>query len=86
MIVHHVGREEKDTSRIDTRTVLANCSPYAVADMLPPEKRKAFAQPYRGLSPSISLFSAHFGVREPPQRFGLTGLFDDPVAGLDDPS
>ena len=40
--------------------------------MLAPERRGNFLGAYDGLSPSISLFSAYFGVKEPPQRFGLT--------------
>lgn len=72
MTVHHAGKDEKTPERIEARSVLANCSPYSVADMLPPERRSDFLGAYDGLSPSISLFSVYFGVKEPPQRFGLT--------------
>ncbi len=88
VVLHHVGKEEGSADRIETRSVLANCSPYAVADMLAQEGRAGFLAPYDGLRPSISLFSAYFGLKEPPQRFGLTGystiLLPDWMQRLDD--
>jgi phytoene dehydrogenase-like protein len=86
--IHHAGKDESSAERIEARVILANCSPYAVAGMLASEQRAGFLARYDGLHPSISLFSAHFGLREPPQRFGLSGystvLLPDWMQRLDD--
>ena len=86
--VHHVGQEGQDTDRIETRVVLANCSPYAVGNLIPLARQQGFLNHYRGLQPSISLFSAHFGLNKPPERFGLRGystiLLPDWMTRLDD--
>lgn len=86
--VLHVGKEGRDRVRVATRAVLSSGAPEQIAEMLPEDRRAAFASRYAGLAPSISLFSAHFGLAEPPQRFGLgsysTILLPDWMQRLDD--
>lgn len=61
------GHEES----IGARTVLANCAPSVLTAMLSAPIRDKFQEVYGGLPVSTSLFSAHFGVSEPPSKFGL---------------
>lgn len=68
--VRHLGKDGVET-RFATRTVLANCAPQLLAEMLPEGVRAGFAEPYRDKPLSVSLFSAHFGLAVAPQRFGL---------------
>ncbi|MEW5962938.1 MAG: NAD(P)/FAD-dependent oxidoreductase [Pseudomonadota bacterium] len=86
--VLHVGKEGGDPVRVATRTVLSSGAPDQIAEMLPENRRAAFRARYAGLAPSISLFSAHFGLAEPPQKFGLgsysTILLPDWMQRLDD--
>lgn len=72
MFVRHVERKSRgQEERIAARTVLANCAPSDVAAMLDASHRGAFERAYAGRALSVSLFSAHFGLDEPPARFGL---------------
>jgi len=66
------ARGEKASQRIETSLVLANCSPYAAAVMLPEEQGKRLTAALASFAPSISVFTAHFGLRSDPARFGLS--------------
>ncbi len=63
---------EKPSQRIETRLVLANCAPDAIAQMLPEEASRLFGKAFAGRALSTSLFSAHFGLKTNPAQFGLT--------------
>jgi phytoene dehydrogenase-like protein len=69
--VAHVG---KDGQRVETRArvVISNAAPGLMAEMLPPESRERFSAAYAGQQPSISLFSATFGLTRAPQDLGLS--------------
>ncbi|MFN3746769.1 MAG: phytoene desaturase family protein [Hyphomicrobiaceae bacterium] len=70
--VRHVDPKSRGhEERIGTRTVLANCAPSVLTAMLSEPVRGKLQQAYGNLPLSTSLFSAHFGLREPPARFGL---------------
>ena len=70
--VRHVDRKSRgNEEQITARTVLANCAPAAVAGMLTGPMRGALEAAYAGRALSVSLFNAHFGVREPPSSVGL---------------
>ena len=73
--VHHVKAgqgESGDTERVEARTVLANCAPAKVATMLADTERSKFEAAFAGMPLSISLFTAHFALTTPAERFGLT--------------
>jgi phytoene dehydrogenase-like protein len=70
--VHHVdakscGGEEP----IGARMVLANCAPSVLIGMLSEPLRGKLEETYGRSELSTSLFSAHFGLKEPPAKFGL---------------
>ncbi|MGA7324426.1 MAG: NAD(P)/FAD-dependent oxidoreductase [Rhodomicrobium sp.] len=65
------ARGEKPSQRIEASLVLANCSPYAAASMLSEQQRERLTAAFASFSPSISVFTAHFGLRANPARFGL---------------
>jgi phytoene dehydrogenase-like protein len=65
------ARGERPSQRIEAGVVLANCSPRAIARMLPEEGRSRFARVFAGRALSTSLFSAHFGLKVNPAQFGL---------------
>jgi phytoene dehydrogenase-like protein len=70
--VRHVEtRDKANEDRIATRQLFANCSPNALAAMLPEPARSACECAYGGMPLSTSLFTAHFGVSRPPVEFGL---------------
>ena len=46
--------------------------------------RGSLQEAYGGRPLSTSLFSAHFGVEEPPSKFGLQRFSTHRAAGLDD--
>ena len=70
--VRHVDSKTKaDEQRIAAKQVFANCAPHVLARMLPPDKRAEIERAYVGHALSISLFSAHFGLRVPPAKLGL---------------
>jgi phytoene dehydrogenase-like protein len=70
--VRHVDAKSRGhEERIGTKTVLANCAPSVLTAMLSEPVRGKFQEAYGSLALSTSLFSAHFGVRELPCKFGL---------------
>jgi len=69
--MHHTDRDGKAAVRVETGAVLANAAPQAVAAMLPEAERLRLDAAYAGRAPSISLFSACFGLKVPPREFGL---------------
>ena len=85
--LRHVGKDGVETA-FGCRTVLANCSPHALGTMLTENSRDTFLAPYRDKPLSVSLFSAHFGLAVPPQRFGLqaysTVILPDDMMALAD--
>lgn len=72
--VRHADGKGGAEDRISTRLVLANCAPLALADMVEESLRPRLQQTYAHRELSISLFSAHFGLKEPAARFGLGGF------------
>jgi phytoene dehydrogenase-like protein len=71
--VRHVdARSRGDEERIETPLVLMNGPPHALAPMLGGSAGAAFTAAYADLPLSISLWTAHFGLAEPPVKFGLT--------------
>jgi phytoene dehydrogenase-like protein len=70
--VRHADAKSRDgVERIGATMVLANCAPCVLAEMLGEPTRSKLEQAYGGRALSVSLFSAHFGVKEPPSKFGL---------------
>ena len=61
-----------DEDRIEAPLVLMNGPPHALPAMLQAPAAAAMTKAYAGLPLSISLFTAHFGLAEPPAKFGLT--------------
>ena len=86
--VHHAGPNGEASDRLATQTVLAGCAPSMLAELLPEAKRDTLLAPYRGLTPSISLFCAHFGMKQQPANLGLKGystiLLPDWMTSLND--
>jgi all-trans-retinol 13,14-reductase len=86
--VHHAAKGEASAERIMARAVVANCAPEAVGSMIDADHRRTFLAPYDRLRPSISLFTAYFGLNVAPQTFGMTGystvLLPNWMAKLDD--
>jgi len=71
--VRHVDAKSRgDEEALRAQVVLANCAPSVVADMLDEPAKGAFAAAYRGRPLSTSLFTAHFGLKVAPSKFGLT--------------
>ena len=71
MCVTHVGRDGATPTVARTRTVIANAAPAVVVSMLPAEVRERFWASYEGQRPSISLFSATFGLSVRPAVLGF---------------
>jgi phytoene dehydrogenase-like protein len=87
--VRHVDTKTRDgEERIGARMVLANCAPSVIAGMLCQPMRGKLDEAYGSRPLSTSLFSAHFGVSEPPARFGLkrysTIVLPDWMTAFDD--
>lgn len=70
--VHHADKEGNGPERLGARVVLANCAPQTLAEMLEEPWRTELSRPYAQREPSISLFSAHFGLSKRPSELGLT--------------
>jgi phytoene dehydrogenase-like protein len=70
---HADGKSRGAEDRIAARIVLANCAPSTLAGMLSGSARDKLEGAYAGREPSTSLFGAHFGLSEPPAKFGLDG-------------
>ena len=81
-------RGDGSEERIGARAVLAGCSPHALSGMLDERERQRMNAAFAASEPSTSLFCAHFGVNEPPARFGLEGystaLLPDWMTSLND--
>jgi phytoene dehydrogenase-like protein len=70
--VRHVDTKSRgQQERIGTRIVLANCAPLVLTAMLREPMRSKLHEAYGDRELSTSLFSAHFGLREPPSKFGF---------------
>jgi phytoene dehydrogenase-like protein len=70
--VRHVDAKSRgDEERIGARMVLANCAPSVLAGMLSEPLSGKLQERYGSQELSTSLFTAHFGVKEPPSKFGL---------------
>jgi phytoene dehydrogenase-like protein len=70
--VRHTDRKSRETEeRIGAGMVLANCAPTTLAGMLSEPMRGTLGRAYAGRALSTSLFAAHFGLKEPPSKFGL---------------
>ena len=70
--VRHVDPKTKqDEQRIEAKQVFANCAPHVLAQMLPDAERTKIEHAYLGAPLSISLFSAHFGLKVAPASLGL---------------
>jgi all-trans-retinol 13,14-reductase len=72
MAVRHGGRAGGEEARIETRQVLAGCAPSSLEPMLADDAARRLGAAFAGRAPSMSLFTAHFGLKEPPARFGLS--------------
>ncbi len=72
--VRHVdARSRGDEQRIAAPAVISNGAPDALAAMLESPAREAMQAAYAGRPLSVSLFTAHFGLKAPPAKLGLTG-------------
>ena len=70
--VRHTDRKSRSAeARVGARMVLANCAPSTLAGMLGASERGALDRAYGDRKLSTSLFSAHFGLSQPPSKFGL---------------
>jgi phytoene dehydrogenase-like protein len=71
--VRHVEtRGRGDEERIAAPIVLMNGGPEALAQMLAAPAQDLMRASFAARPLSISLFTAHFGLAEPPAKFGLT--------------
>ena len=70
--VAHRAPAGGEEARIETRQVLAGCAPSSLAPMLPDDAARRLKDAFAGREPSISLFTVHFGLKEPPSRVGST--------------
>jgi len=52
--------------------IFAGTSPAALSQMLPGDRRAAFAHPYEKYEPSISLFNISLGLARPASDFGIS--------------
>jgi all-trans-retinol 13,14-reductase len=87
--VRHVdARTRGQEDGVGARMVLANCAPSVLAGMLAEPMRGRLQEVYGGLALSTSLFTANFGLSEPPSKFGLdthsTVVLPDWIAAFDD--
>ena len=68
--------------------VFGNAAPHALADMLPPDRRREFMAPYDDKRVSISLFSIALGLNVKPSELGVssysTMLLPEWMRRLDD--
>ena len=70
--VRHRARAAGEEDRIETRQVVAGCAPSSLAPMLPDDAARRIETAFAESTPSISLFTAHFGLKDHPSRVGLT--------------
>jgi all-trans-retinol 13,14-reductase len=68
--------------------VFGNAAPSALAEMLPPSLRTAFAAAYSDRTPSTSLWTLALGFQRPPREFGVhswsTSVFPGWIEALSD--
>jgi phytoene dehydrogenase-like protein len=69
--VRHRARAGGEDDRIETLQVLAGCAPSTLVPMLPDNAARRLEGAFAGSAASISLFTAHFGLKQHPSRFGL---------------
>ncbi len=69
--VAHEGKKGGDRIEARAPIVVGNAAPALLADMLPAAQRAKFSAPYAKQPYSISLFSATFGLAQPPAHFGI---------------
>ena len=69
--VTHTDRRGENANEHAAPVIIANAAPAAVADMLPEPARAAFAATYATRKPSMSVFSATYGLSLPPGKFGM---------------
>jgi phytoene dehydrogenase-like protein len=69
--VIHTDRRGENESGHAAPVIIANAAPAAIADMLPEPARAAFAAAYAARKPSMSVFSATYGLSLPPGKFGM---------------
>ena len=60
-----------DEAEAEAPIIVGNAAPQVLADMLPEPARERFLAPYARRSPSISLFSATFGLSVRPAELGI---------------
>ncbi len=70
--VGHRARSGGEEARIETRQVLAGCAPSSLVPMLTDDAARRLKGAFAGRKPSISLFTVHFGLKEPPASVDLT--------------
>ena len=69
--VTHSDRHGGDEAEAEAPIIVGNAAPQMLADMLPEPARERFLAPYARRSPSISLFSATFGLSVRPAELGV---------------
>jgi phytoene dehydrogenase-like protein len=69
--VIHTDRRDENENEHAAPVIIANAAPAAVADMLPEPARAAFAAADAARKPSMSVFSATYGLSLPPGKFGM---------------
>jgi phytoene dehydrogenase-like protein len=69
--VTHGDRRGENANEHAAPVIIANAAPAAVAGMLPEPARAAFAATYARRKPSMSVFSATYGLSLPPGKFGM---------------
>jgi phytoene dehydrogenase-like protein len=69
--VIHTDRRGENENEHAAPVIVANAAPAAVADMLPEPARVAFAAAYTERKPSMSAFSATYGLSVSPGKFGM---------------
>ena len=61
-----------DRSEALAPIIFAGAAPAALAEMLPEDRRAAFARHYAKFEPSVSLFNVALGLSRPASEFGLS--------------
>lgn len=70
--VIHEGKQGGDPIEVRAPIVVSGVAPSIMASMLPNGTRDRFVAPYANSPLSISLFTATFGMAQPPAHFGLS--------------
>jgi len=69
--VTHTNRRGENTMNHAAPVIVANAAPDAIAARLPDQARAAFAAKYATCAPSMSAFSATYGLSVRPSEFGM---------------